>query len=293
MKLTTPILLLVFNRPTQTKKVFEEIRRAKPSRLYIAANCPRTDKLGEMERCKEVKKIVSKVDWKCETHYLERKSYLECGKSISSAINWFFKNVKDGMILEDDCLPNQDFFRFCQEMLKKYNNNNKIMHISGDNFISNRFSMDSYYFTKYPLIWGWATWRSAWENYDFEAYKKITLDKIEEKIPNILERKIFIKRLKEFKLHGSESWDIQWCWEIRNKNGLCICPKVNLVENLGLSGGDATHTHENFWDKFFLNRKRENLRFPLRHPLNVKRNGYKDFKMVTKDLLRAILKKLF
>lgn len=293
MKLTTPILLLVFNRPSHTKKVFEEIRKARPSQLYIAANCPRVNKSGEIERCKEVRKIVSGVDWACEKHYLERKSYLECGESISSAINWFFKNVEEGIILEDDCLPSPDFFRFCQEMLRKYKDNKKIMHISGDNFISNKFSKDSYYFTKYPFIWGWATWRSAWENYDFKGYMKITSKNIKATIPNLLERGLFTKRLERFISQGGGSWDIQWVWEIWNKKGLCICPRVNLIENLGLSGGDATHTHENIYDKFFLSRARKNLKFPLRHPLNVKRNSYNDFKMVTKDILRATLKKLF
>ena len=291
-KLDTPILFIVFNRLDTTRRVLKEIRKAKPKKLFISADGPRnTNERKITEKVREY--VLDNIDWNCEVKTLFRNENLGCGLAVSKAINWFFKNVGEGIILEDDCLPSQNFFEFCQEMLEKYRGDDKIMHISGDNFINNKFSKDSYYFTKYPLIWGWATWRSAWENYDIESYKKITSEEIRIAVPNLLERSLFTERLDGFKHRGGGSWDIQWAWEIWNQNALCICPKVNLIENIGLSGGYATHTHENYWDKVFLNNSRRAIKFPLKHPKKIKRNLSNDFKMVSNDLLRVFLKKLF
>lgn len=289
-KLETPVLFMVFSRLDSTKKVFEGIRVARPKKLFIACDGARNSE--EKKKVDEVRKfILDNIDWNCEVKTLFRKKNLGCGLACSGAVSWFFENIEEGIILEDDCLPNQDFFRFCQEMLEKYKDDNRVMHVGGSNFISNKFSRDSYYFTRYPLLWGWASWRRAWKNYDFESHLRIGEDEIREIIPNVLDAKIFVKRMDSFKQRGASSWDPQWCWAIWERGGMCICPKVNLIENLGFSGG-ATHTHENFWDKFFLNIKRRGLKFPLRHPSRVKRNRYKDFRMLSKDVLRVVLKKV-
>ena len=132
--LKTAVLFLIFNRPDTTKQVFEAIRKSKPPRLYVAADGPRTDKSGEAEKVEQVRRIAMQVDWNCEVKTLFREENLGCGKAVSSAITWFFKNEEEGIILEDDCLPNQSFFWFCEELLERYRDDMRIMAVSGDNF---------------------------------------------------------------------------------------------------------------------------------------------------------------
>jgi len=175
--LYTPILFLIFNRPDTTQKVFNAIRKAKPKQFFIAADGSPPDREGEIEKCQKSRKIATSVDWDCEVKTLFRDKNLGCKIAISSAIDWFFENVEEGIILEDDCLPHQSFFWFCQELLEYYRNDTRIMHISGDNFqFGRKRGEGSYYFSKYSHVWGWATWRRAWKCFDinmksFEEFK--------------------------------------------------------------------------------------------------------------------------
>jgi len=147
-----PVLFLIFNRPDTTKQVFEAIREYQPKQLFIAADGPREEKHNEKELCEETRKIAQKVDWDCEVKTLFRNENLGCRDAVSSAIDWFFENVEDGIILEDDCLPNQSFFKFCEEMLELYKNDTRIMHISGNNLLNNVKSKTDYYFSKIEHI---------------------------------------------------------------------------------------------------------------------------------------------
>ena len=137
-ELTSRILFLIFNRPDTTQRVFNEIRRVKPTKLFVAADGPRKNKEGETERCQAARDIINQVDWDCDLHKLFRDKNLGCKMAVSSAINWFFENVEEGIILEDDCLPHPTFFRFCQELLGKYRDDERVMVISGDNFLFGR-----------------------------------------------------------------------------------------------------------------------------------------------------------
>lgn len=288
----TPILFMTFNRLNTTKRSFEEIKKIKPSKIFLASDGPRNEK--ENQEIKRVRSyLLGNIDWKCEVKRLFRNKNLGCGLACSSAIEWFFENVEQGIILEDDCLANQDFFRYCEELLKKYKNNEKIMHISGNNFLNTQFSKDSYYFTTSPFIWGWATWKSAWKKYNFENYKNLNNLNLKKIIPNPYERKIFKVRLKSFNLGGARNWDLQWFLTLKLSKGACICPKKNLVENIGLRNSRATHTQENFWDRVFLDKKRQKLKFPLNHPKKLKIKKFTEFERLMKDLIRVILKKLF
>ena len=164
--LNTAVLFLVFNRLDTTKQVFETIRQAKPQRLYIAADGARASRVGEAAQVQAVRDYVtSHVDWECEVKTLFREQNLGCKYAVSSAIAWFFENEEMGIILEDDCLPDPTFFNFCQELLARYRHDQRIGVISGDNFqFGHRRNDDSYYFSKYVHIWGWATWRDRWVN---------------------------------------------------------------------------------------------------------------------------------
>ena len=156
----TPILFLIFNRPEVTFAVFEQIQKIQPKYLFIAADGPRNYK--ENELCKATRDVVQKIDWDCELKTLFRNENLGCAKNVSSAIKWFFDHVEKGIILEDDCYPDLSFFSFCEELLNYYDNNDRIMAISGFNAqLGIKRTKHSYFFAEIPLVWGWATWRKA------------------------------------------------------------------------------------------------------------------------------------
>jgi len=250
--LKTAVLFLIFNRPDTTRLVFAEIRKARPEKLYVAADGPRKDRAGEFEKCRMVREIVSQVDWECEVRTLFREENLGCKMAVSSAIDWFFQNVEEGIILEDDCLPDQSFFLFCQELLAKYRNDTRIMHIGGVNFQFGHARGDgSYYFSRYNHIWGWATWRRAWAYYDV---KMKTWPKFlkQNQIANVFEdRSIQRYWLKCFQAAYDgkiDTWDYQWMHAVWSQNSLTVLPNVNLISNIGY-GGNAAHT-SNKIDKF-------------------------------------------
>jgi hypothetical protein len=243
----TPILFLIFNRPDTTKIVFEQIKKIRPKRLFVAADGPRIDKAGEFETCMQTRKIIEQIDWSCELKTLFRDENLGCKRAVSSAIDWFFEHVEEGIILEDDCFPHECFFRFCKTMLDKYRDNPQIMHISGDNFQKGINRGDgSYYFTKYVHVWGWASWKRAWSHYDvcmsrFPEYKKNNL--IKNVFDDINIQNNWIGTFDNVYNNKVDTWDYQWCFSIWCQNGLAICPNQNLVSNIGFHP-EATHTKD-------------------------------------------------
>lgn len=241
----TPILFIIFNRPETTKVVFEAIRQVKPSKLFIAADGPRKNKIGENELCKKTRLITNNINWPCDVKILFRKKNLGCKNSVSSAIDWFFKSVDQGIILEDDCLPDQSFFPFCEQMLELYKDDSRIMHISGNNFQFRRQRGDGdYYFSKMNHIWGWATWKRAWRYYDvnmssLEQFKKY--DYINSIFHEKKHQKKWLDIFEKVKNNEINTWDYQWTYAMWSQNGLSILPNKNLVENLGFNN-EATHT---------------------------------------------------
>ena len=235
----TPVLFLVFNRPDLTKRVFEQIRKIQPSSLFIAADGPRPDKPSEDKICAEVKDIIlSNIDWDCDVKTLFREQNLGCGKAVSQAITWFFENVEEGIILEDDCLPNLSFFCFCELMLKRFKHDHQIMHISGNNFQLSKIGMQDYYLTKIPHIWGWATWKRAWNKYDFNLLAFDTNKKQRYFLTDSIDK--FWNDTFDFTKINLHTWDYQWVYTIFNNNALCIAPQNNLVLNIGFNK-DGTH----------------------------------------------------
>lgn len=243
--LETPILLIIFNRPETTKHVFESIRKIQPKQLFIAADGPRPDKKGENERCESARKIATSIDWDCKLHTLFRNENIGCGLGPAKAITWFFEHVEQGIILEDDCLPDISFFSFCEILLNYYKFDNRIMHISGNCFYPNSYTA-SYYFSAYTHIWGWATWRRAWVKYDFNLInideKKLRL-RINKIFSSGEERKFWLAYYyKVLNTDNKDFWDYQWCIAVWYYAGLAILPTKNLVSNIGF-GNLATHTH--------------------------------------------------
>ena len=244
----TPVLFLIFNRPDTTEKVFEEIRKQKPSYLYVAADGPRSDIAGEAEKCIKTREIINRIDWDCEVKTLFREENLGCKMSVSSAISWFFENVEEGIILEDDCLPSESFFNYCEVLLEKYRHDSRIMCISGENPLDNLLCSKSYYFSQIPHIWGWASWRRAWNLYEVELNSLDTFIKFDI-INNIFEQKeaqkYWNKIFSRVKIGKINTWDYQWTYALFVNNGLSIIPTKNMVSNIGFGHAQACHTSDN------------------------------------------------
>lgn len=244
-KLKTAVLFLVFNRPDTTKQVFNAIRQAKPPRLYVAADGPRRSRQGEMEKVEQVRQIATAVDWPCEVKILFQKENLGCKSAVVAGIDWFFNHEEQGIILEDDCLPHSDFFKFCENLLNHYAGNEQIWVVTGDNFQNGRRRGEaSYYFSRFNHAWGWASWRRAWSKRDMEMkfwpewkkseeWKRWVTDKVERRYWE----RIFDKSHKGL----IDTWDYQWTASIWHNAGLTATPNINLVQNIGF-GPDATHT---------------------------------------------------
>lgn len=263
----SPILFLVFNRPDTTKRVFEAIRAAKPLKLYVAADGPRSERVGEAEVCQQVREISTAVDWQCEVITLFRDSNLGCRKAVSEAITWFFNLEEEGIILEDDCLPHPDFFLFCDQLLERYRHIDKVMHISGAMFMPNgkhNYARSDYYFSHLPHIWGWASWRRAWAHYDVELKTMQKYQHEGQTFPfrSRLERQSFWPLFLNI-LEGQDTWDYQWLYTVLEQQGLCIHPVVNLVSNIGF-GKEGTHAVVT--DHPLANLPVYPLKWPLQHP---------------------------
>ncbi|WP_193194344.1 glycosyltransferase family 2 protein [Nostoc sp. MG11] len=272
-----PVVFIIFKRPNTTEKVFEAIRQAKPPKLFVIADGPRADRPGEAEKCKATRAIIERVDWNCEviTNYSDIN--LGCRLRVSSGLDWVFTQVEEAIILEDDCLPHPTFFQFCDELLDKYRDDNRIMVVAGNNFQYGRVrNQDSYYFSRYNHCWGWATWRRAWQHYDHEMklWPKI---RDEDWLKDILLDPSAVKFWQNIFQYTYEekinSWAYAWTFSCWIQNGLSILPNVNIVSNIGYSL-EATHTVKNYND--FANMPVKALDFPLQHPLFMIRNSQAD-----------------
>jgi len=276
--LNTAVLFLVFNRLDTTKQVFNAIRQAKPPRLYIAADGARVSKEGEAEKVQAVRDFIQQnIDWDCEVKTLFREENLGCKYAVSGAIDWFFEQEEMGIILEDDCLPSQSFFWFCEELLERYQEDMRVWHISGDNFQEGIKRGDGdYYFSKYNHIWGWASWADRWKHYDVNMNSYNSFD-ASKQLLNIFNNKKIQRYWGDVFLKVSQgkidTWDYQWTYAVLSNNGLSVLPNKNLISNIGF-GVDATHTMD-LESEHSKIEKRE-LSLPLTHPVFMLENSMAD-----------------
>ena len=246
-----PILLLVFKIPKNIKKILKILEKIKPYKIYISADGPRQYNIDDRKLCDQTKNLFNKLNWKCliKRNYL--KSNLGCKEAVSKGISWFFKNEKSGIILEDDCIPNLDFFKFCQLNLKRYKDVKKIGCITGNNFQKKIDKKKTYYFSRYPHCWGWATWSRAWKAYDkdisfWPSYKKT--DNWKNYFKNNIEQKYWTKIFNNIHDNKIDSWAYPWSLCLWKNKMLTITPSVNLVKNIGF-GKEATHTITDYDDQ--------------------------------------------
>lgn len=266
--LSTPVAFFIFNRPQVTARVFAEIARARPARLFIVADGPRPDRPGEAALCQQTRDVVAHVDWDCQVYRNYSDVNLGCGLRVSSGIDWVFGQVEESIFLEDDCLPDPTFFRFCDTLLDHYRNDDRIMMVCGTNWLCEwKTRKQSYHFSRYGSIWGWATWRRAWQYYDFHLEvwdDNLSRQRFEQIVRDPLHRKHWNAMFSRIRAGEIDTWDIQWSYA-SIMNGLSIIPSVNLVSNIGY-GTDATHTIErNPLSDLPVN----SLSFPLRKPVRI------------------------
>ena len=277
----TPITFLIFNRPKATQRVFEAIQQAKPSKLLVIADGPRPHRPDDAENCAASRAVIDRVDWDCELSIKYSDVNLGCQKCVSSGLNWVFNQVEESIILEDDNLPHPTFFDFCDQMLDYYRDDSRVMVINGQNIQFGRKRNEySYYFSRYFLSWGWATWKRAWKYYDVEmklwplimegkcgSLQDILVSPREVKYWRGIFEAVYRKKL--------DSYSIPWFFACWVQNGLSITPNVNLISNIGF-GEDATHTRCNSNDNLYADMPLEPMIFPLRHPPTLICNGEGD-----------------
>lgn len=245
--MNSPVLFIVFNRPKQTAKVFAAIREAKPHKIYIAADGPRVHATNDAINCQKVRSLLSQIDWPCEVNRMYSERNQGCKIAVSSAIDWFFDNEEEGIILEDDCLPRQDFFQYCDNLLARYRDDERIGLISGMGLMDLEaekllWQKEDYIYSRYPSIWGWATWKRVWKDYDVRMTtwpeNRIRIGEFQS---NQKIRKINDRLLTKVYKNEIDTWDYQVSYLLWSTGRLSIIPKVNLISNIGFDNA-ATHT---------------------------------------------------
>lgn len=247
----SPVALLVFNRPEHTRKVFQRLREIKPKRLFIIADGPRSDK--ERELCSEVRKITEEIDWDCEVERKYSEVNMGCDPCSTAGLDWILSKVDRVIFLEDDGLAHPDFFPYCSELLERYKDDERIMMISGDNFQQHNPSFacpESYYFTQIPYMHGFAVWRRSWRLYD----EKMTA------WPEVKRRGLLTSTFRDYAVRAHFSykfdqyfsnkltnWDGKWLFAFTLNRGVSICPRVNLVTNIGYGPGATNSTNADDW----------------------------------------------
>lgn len=269
-KFDIPILFLIFNRVDVAQQVFNQIKLIKPKYLFVAADGPRVNNIEDVISTKQTRDIVHQIDWDCEVKTLFRNENLGCGKSVSSAINWFFEQVDMGIILEDDCYPDLSFFPFCSEMLTRFKEDENVFLISGTNLQNGiQRGEGSYYFSNYTLTWGWASWKRAWRNFQFEVTdidSTFNSDLLNNVFQSNIEKQFWKNKVISTIKLKQNIWDYQWVFSIWKNHGIGISPNVNLITNIGFRN---TGSH-----KFLKDSLREptivsSINFPLVHPKKI------------------------
>ncbi len=269
----TPVVLIIFNRPNHTERVFEAIRQAKPSKLLVIADGPRVNRTDDHQKCAAARAIIERVDWDCDVLKNYSDINLGCDPRIIDGLNWVFDIVEEAIIIEDDCVPHPTFFPYCEELLERYRDDERVMNISGQNVLFGRKRTEyNYYFSRFTLCWGWATWKRAWQHFDVDLKlwpeirdRKFMKDILEDPYAvKVWERTV--QMLYDGQLTG---WDFKWIFACWMQNGLCLVSDRNLVTNIGY-GAEATHIHDE--NDPYIKMATEAMTFPLKHPPFISRD---------------------
>jgi hypothetical protein len=270
----TPIAFIIFNRPEATRRVFQAIRAARPQQLLVIADAPRlgANYPDDLTKCAATRAIIETVDWDCTVFKNYADENMGCGLRVSSGLDWVFQRVESAIILEDDCLPDPSFFPYCTELLMRYQDDLRIMHVSGNNFqFGQQRGEASYFYSRYAHMWGWATWRRAWQYYDYDL-KQWPRRRSTDWLETLLDTPAAVANWQQIfdRMYNAEidTWDYQWAFACWQHDGLCIHPQVDLVSNIGFDA-DGTHTVR---QNQFANLPVAEMIFPLQHPLEIIRD---------------------
>lgn len=272
----TPVALILFNRPDVTARIFEEVRKVRPSKLLVVADGPRANRPGDAEKCAQTRAILDRVDWDCEVIRCFSDKNMGCRDRVSSGVRWVFEQVQEAILLEDDCLPHPSFFKFCDELLEKYRGDERVAQICGaNNQFGNRRGPYSYFFSRYNNIWGWASWRRAVQHYDVDMKHWPEFrdsGRLREVLGNASEVNYWTGIFQKCYDGKINTWDYQWVFSSWTRNMLSLVPNENLITNIG-SGLEATHA---MTGNIFVEQPLEEARFPLQHPPGVVRDAEAD-----------------
>lgn len=269
-QITTPVAFFIFNRPNKTEQVFSVIRKIRPTKLMVVADGPRADRLDEDDLCRRARAVLDDIDWPCEVETCFSDVNMGCKRRLTTGLDWVFERVEEAIILEDDCLPDPSFFRFCSELLERFRENTHIAQISGVNYqCGPKRSSNSYYFSRYNHCWGWATWRRSWLLNDSEM-KAWPSFRDSNGLAQVLTKRREIKywtRILDRVASGEiDTWDYQWTLSCWRHQLVTILPNVNLVSNIGFDSG-ATHTKVSQCK--YANLPTKDMQFPLIHPSDI------------------------
>lgn len=272
-RVETPVVFVIYNRPDPTAKVFAEIRKARPRNLLVVADGPRAEIAGDDEKCAATRAIVGAVDWECDLQTDFAAANMGCDRRMRTGLTWAFGKVGEAIILEDDCMPHPTFFRFSQELLELYRHDTRVFAICGTNFADGDGRTPySYYFGRVGGIWGWATWRRAWDYYDYSMalWPEINEDRwMADLFEDRRLREYWSTALREAAEGTQRAWSYRWAFACLIQSGLGIYPCVNLISNIGFEAS-ANRTRD--VDSFLANSPTEAMTWPLRHPPFVIRN---------------------
>jgi hypothetical protein len=287
-KVKSPVLFLIFNRPEETQLVFEAIKKAKPAKLYVAADGPRPLRPNDASLCEQTKDIIKNINWECEVQTLFRNNNLGCKNAVSSAVTWFFQNEPEGIVLEDDCLPSEDFFVFADEMLEYYRYNEKVAHVCGCNFQDGiKRDIYSYYYSNITHVWGWAGWRRVWEKYDVDLNwldDGLKKDFLKTLTDSHVKKTFFRTSLEKVKSGQIDTWDYQYGFLNNYNKMVAVIPQNNMISNIGFNE-NGTHT---LTDSIQANVRFGKLVLPLVHPPVISANRAADQYTLNKEITRVL-----
>lgn len=288
-----PVVMLTFARPDTTARVLEAVRRARPSRLLMVANAPRAEVPGEAELCERTRELFEDLDWDCELETAFADEHLSQKRRIESGLDWAFGRVDEAIVLEDDCVPDPGFFGFCDALLERYRDDPRVLSISGDNTqLGERSGPGSYYFSRYPQIWGWAGWRRSWELYDpgMEAWPALRDGAWLREILGSERAVAYWQHLFDRTYGEGDAWDRAWLFAGWLSGGLHAIPAVNLVSNVGFRA-DATNTRPRL-GSLLAELPAVPIGFPLEHPSAVERDREAD-ERTERVLFSGVISQLF
>lgn len=265
-----PVAFFIFNRPELTAQAFSAIAAARPPRLLVVGDGPRPGHPDDPDQVRQARGVIERVDWPCQLSTCYSDVNLGCKQRLASGLDWVFSEVESAVIIEDDCVPDPSFFRFCEELLERYRDEPRVHMIAGCNVLAPRsFTQCSYYFSHCYHIWGWASWARAWAHYDLQMTRWPELRDtrwLRRLLGSPIQARIARRIFDETHAGKVPTWDFQWVFSSWLAGGLAIVPSVNLVSNIGY-GEQATH--ERAADHPLANLPREAMTFPLRHPRRV------------------------